>query len=102
MVEWGMVECGVAVFAACLPTLQSLLRKASWKSITTLFKGYISSPSREVSEDNTPVVRVDAKTTVISEEKESDLEENATATYDSMYARKAAYFDSTVSTGSTT
>ncbi|KAI1394174.1 uncharacterized protein F4822DRAFT_39417 [Hypoxylon trugodes] len=30
---WGMIECGVGVFVACLPTLQFLLREFSFKSI---------------------------------------------------------------------
>ncbi|KAI0179363.1 plasma membrane protein Pth11-like protein [Hypoxylon sp. FL1284] len=29
---WGMIECGVSVFAACLPSLQFLFRGLSWTS----------------------------------------------------------------------
>lgn len=30
---WGVVECGISVLAACLPSLQFLFRGWSWKSI---------------------------------------------------------------------
>lgn len=39
---WGIVESGVGVFAACLPTLQFLLRNWSWKPLDRDAQGLIS------------------------------------------------------------
>ncbi|KAI0025165.1 plasma membrane protein Pth11-like protein [Xylariomycetidae sp. FL0641] len=33
-IYWGMIECGVGVFAACLPTLQSLVRPGAWEPVS--------------------------------------------------------------------
>ncbi|KAI1379043.1 hypothetical protein F4677DRAFT_410388 [Hypoxylon crocopeplum] len=40
---WGMIECGVGVFAACLPTLQYLIRGLSWDPILRSAKSVLSS-----------------------------------------------------------
>ena len=44
---WGMIECGIGVFAACLPTLLFLLRGWSLKSVIGSTGSFIGSrPSR--------------------------------------------------------
>ncbi|VUC31041.1 unnamed protein product [Clonostachys rosea] len=60
---WGMVECGVAVFAACLPTLQFLLRALPWETLTTSIRGLFSRNSNS-TDRSVPGVRVD-KTTLV-------------------------------------
>lgn len=35
-VYWGMVEAGIGILVACLPTLQFMLRKSRWKAIVGL------------------------------------------------------------------
>ncbi|CAH0044707.1 unnamed protein product [Clonostachys solani] len=60
---WGMVECGVAVFAACLPTLQFLLRALPWETLTTSIRGLFSRNSNS-ADRSVPGVRLD-KTTVV-------------------------------------
>ncbi|KAI0002685.1 plasma membrane protein Pth11-like protein [Xylariaceae sp. FL0662B] len=39
---WGMVECGIGVLAACLPTLSSLLRGLSWSLIVAKTKSLLT------------------------------------------------------------
>ncbi|CAH0022616.1 unnamed protein product [Clonostachys rhizophaga] len=62
---WGMVECGVAVFAACLPTLQFLLRALSWETLTTSIRGMFSRNSNS-TDRSIPGARVDQTTVVES------------------------------------
>ncbi|KAI2614960.1 plasma membrane protein Pth11-like protein [Hypoxylon sp. NC1633] len=40
---WGMIEIGIGVFAACLPTVQSLFRGWSWDPILRSARGVLSS-----------------------------------------------------------
>ncbi|KAL7625751.1 hypothetical protein AAE478_004974 [Parahypoxylon ruwenzoriense] len=40
---WGMVECGVGVFAACLPTIQFLFRKQIWEPAIKKARGISNS-----------------------------------------------------------
>jgi hypothetical protein len=42
---WGMVECGIAVIAACLPSLQFMTRTWSWKAFTSSFRSLWSARS---------------------------------------------------------
>lgn len=42
---WGIVECGVGVLAACLPTLQSLFRHWSLAPVMTSIKSFFSTIS---------------------------------------------------------
>ncbi|KAI0883286.1 uncharacterized protein GGS22DRAFT_38276 [Annulohypoxylon maeteangense] len=42
---WGMVESGVGVFAACLPTIQFLFRKFIWEPALSSSKSLFSSRS---------------------------------------------------------
>ncbi|KAI1214559.1 uncharacterized protein F4807DRAFT_466157 [Annulohypoxylon truncatum] len=46
---WGMVECGVGVFAACLPTIQFLFRKLIWEPAVSSSKSLFSSRSSRSS-----------------------------------------------------
>ncbi|KAK8062199.1 hypothetical protein PG997_014296 [Apiospora hydei] len=43
---WGMVECSIGVFAACLPTLQIFFRRNTWQSVVSKTKSLLSSGSR--------------------------------------------------------
>ncbi|KAK8063306.1 hypothetical protein PG996_007958 [Apiospora saccharicola] len=43
---WGMVECSIGVFAACLPTLQIFFRRNTWQSVADKTKSLFSSGSR--------------------------------------------------------
>ena len=45
---WGIVECGVAVLAACLPTLQFLLRSWSLTAILKSARGLFSSKGSSI------------------------------------------------------
>ncbi|KAI1453282.1 hypothetical protein F4805DRAFT_381511 [Annulohypoxylon moriforme] len=47
---WGMVECGVGVFAACLPTIQFLFRKLIWEPAVSSSKSLFSSRSSRSSQ----------------------------------------------------
>ncbi|KAI0007823.1 plasma membrane protein Pth11-like protein [Xylariaceae sp. FL0662B] len=40
---WGMVECGAGVVAACLPTLQKLVRGGPWDSVVKTARTLMSS-----------------------------------------------------------
>ncbi|KAI4862150.1 hypothetical protein F4820DRAFT_36600 [Hypoxylon rubiginosum] len=46
---WGMVECGVGVFAACLPTIQVLFRRWIWEPAVSSTKSMFSSRSSRSS-----------------------------------------------------
>ncbi|KAI1098846.1 hypothetical protein F4804DRAFT_323640 [Jackrogersella minutella] len=48
---WGMVECGVGVFAACLPTIQFLFRKFLWEPAVSSTKSLFSSRSSDIQRD---------------------------------------------------
>ncbi|KAI1391574.1 uncharacterized protein F4822DRAFT_190157 [Hypoxylon trugodes] len=48
---WGMVECGVGVFAACLPTIQYLVRKFVFEPVVSSAKSIFSSRSSRHSSD---------------------------------------------------
>jgi hypothetical protein len=48
---WGLVEAGVGVFVACLPTLQVVLRQNKWKAIVGLA---VTTPSTSGSTDPQP------------------------------------------------
>ncbi|KAH8881937.1 plasma membrane protein Pth11-like protein [Thozetella sp. PMI_491] len=55
---WGMVECGVGIFAACLPVVQVLGRKFSWapvlQSVRSIFASK-SAPSQHSNGSTHPV-----------------------------------------------
>ncbi|KAI0157915.1 hypothetical protein GGR52DRAFT_576885 [Hypoxylon sp. FL1284] len=61
-IYWGMVECGVGVFAACLPTIQHLFRIWVWEpavsSTKTLF-GSRGSQTSQSSEYNKGTLQAD-------------------------------------------
>ncbi|KAI5923510.1 hypothetical protein F4810DRAFT_669150 [Camillea tinctor] len=44
-VYWGMVECSMGVFAACLPTLQLFFRQRAWQRIVNRTRSLLSSRS---------------------------------------------------------
>lgn len=49
-VYWAMVEASIGVFAACLPTLQVLLRRwAGWEILSSRVKSMLSSNNEETS-----------------------------------------------------
>ncbi|KAI1395722.1 hypothetical protein F4819DRAFT_477547 [Hypoxylon fuscum] len=61
---WGMVECGVGVFAACLPTVQFLFKKRAWEPVSTsLFstKSMFSSRSSRLSENYRNGIHIDQR-----------------------------------------
>lgn len=37
---WGMIESGIGVFAACLPTLQFFIRAKTWKGVINTLKSF--------------------------------------------------------------
>ncbi|XDG01833.1 hypothetical protein ABKA04_001448 [Annulohypoxylon sp. FPYF3050] len=47
---WGMIECGVGVLSACLPTIQFLFRKLVWEPAVSSSKSLFSSRSSGSSE----------------------------------------------------
>jgi hypothetical protein len=57
---WGIVECSVAVFAACLPTLHIMFRGWSWDTLKSSIGGIFSSPSYDSFGDKTPVMQLSA------------------------------------------
>ncbi|KAI2784970.1 hypothetical protein F4815DRAFT_454957 [Daldinia loculata] len=46
---WGMVECGIGVLAACLPTIQFLFRKWIWEPVLSSTKSIFSSESTQAT-----------------------------------------------------
>ncbi|KAI6085049.1 hypothetical protein F4821DRAFT_241794 [Hypoxylon rubiginosum] len=70
---WGMIETGVGILAACLPTLQFLLRKNRWRPLF----GLNSTDSADVSPSrpfhlklpSNPVIHVDRTVDVAYESK---------------------------------
>ncbi|KAI9899651.1 hypothetical protein N3K66_006112 [Trichothecium roseum] len=49
-VYWAMVEASIGVFAACLPTLQALLRRwAGWEILSSRVRSMLSSNNEETS-----------------------------------------------------
>ncbi|KAI0135792.1 hypothetical protein F4814DRAFT_444598 [Daldinia grandis] len=48
-IYWGMVECGIGVLAACLPTIQFLFRKWIWEPALLSTKSIFSSQSTEAA-----------------------------------------------------
>ncbi|KAI0099571.1 hypothetical protein F4776DRAFT_525860 [Hypoxylon sp. NC0597] len=56
---WGMVECGVGVFAACLPTVQFLFRKFIWAPAASSTKSMFNSRSSRSSETPKDPIYVD-------------------------------------------
>ncbi|KAI0107680.1 plasma membrane protein Pth11-like protein [Hypoxylon sp. NC0597] len=49
---WGMVECGVGVLAACIPTLTSLFRGLTWESVIATTRSFLGSDSSRASFTN--------------------------------------------------
>ncbi|KAI1772959.1 hypothetical protein F4818DRAFT_129498 [Hypoxylon cercidicola] len=56
---WGMVECGVGVFAACLPTIQFLFRRWVWEPAVSSTKSMFSSRSSRSSAYHKDAIHVD-------------------------------------------
>ncbi|KAI0849109.1 hypothetical protein F5Y00DRAFT_261925 [Daldinia vernicosa] len=46
---WGMVECGIGMLAACLPTIQFLFRKWIWEPVLLSTKSIFSSQSTQAT-----------------------------------------------------
>ncbi|KAI1370422.1 hypothetical protein F4677DRAFT_438484 [Hypoxylon crocopeplum] len=56
---WGMVECGVGVFAACLPTIQFIFRKWVWEPAVSSTKSKFSSRSTQSSDSHQDAIHID-------------------------------------------
>ncbi|KAI1481085.1 hypothetical protein F4774DRAFT_56141 [Daldinia eschscholtzii] len=71
---WGMVECSVGVFAACLPTLQLFFRRKTWQSVASRTRSLFSnrSPSASYSEyRDGNAIQVDRRVDVNNEKRSS-------------------------------
>ncbi|KAI2608197.1 uncharacterized protein GGS25DRAFT_521370 [Hypoxylon fragiforme] len=56
---WGMVECGIGVFAACLPAIRFLFQKWVWEPAVNSTKSKFSSQSSGSIEAQKNVIHVD-------------------------------------------
>ncbi|KAI1643734.1 uncharacterized protein F4817DRAFT_348821 [Daldinia loculata] len=71
---WGMVECSVGVFAACLPTLQLFFRRRTWQSVASRTRSLFSSRLRSASYSEYKdgiAIQVDRMVDVIKEKRGS-------------------------------
>lgn len=72
---WGMVECSMGVFAACLPTLQLFFRRWAWDALATRTRSLFQSLSSGdyYSSRTRDAIRVDSTVDVISDKKPSTI-----------------------------
>ncbi|KAK3389692.1 plasma membrane protein Pth11-like protein [Podospora didyma] len=61
---WGMIECGVGIFATCLPVFQVLFRKLPWASLVQSVRGTLSSANRSYNTSSTSQQSIYTKRTV--------------------------------------
>ncbi|OTA91473.1 hypothetical protein M434DRAFT_388481 [Hypoxylon sp. CO27-5] len=85
---WGMVECGVGVFAACLPTIQFLFRKFIWEPAASPIKRMFSSRPSRSSETPKHSIYVDRSFNVAYVEVDSTSSRAASPAYISTIANE--------------
>ncbi|KAI0835131.1 hypothetical protein F5Y06DRAFT_139406 [Hypoxylon sp. FL0890] len=73
---WGMVECGVGVFAACLPTIQFLFRKFIWEPAAISTKSMFYTRSSRSSDFQKDSIYVD-RTFNVAYDKVNDASSRA-------------------------
>ncbi|KAI1135650.1 hypothetical protein F5Y05DRAFT_167348 [Hypoxylon sp. FL0543] len=78
---WGMVECGVGVFAACLPTIQFLFRKFIWEPASISTKSMFYTRSSRSSESRKDSVYVDRTFNIAYDKVNSDSSRAASPGY---------------------
>ncbi|KAF2864799.1 hypothetical protein BDV95DRAFT_632637 [Massariosphaeria phaeospora] len=95
---WGMIELGVAIFVACLPTVQKLLRSQDGKGLLSRIgmtggssrsKSHTSSSSQTPGSKNTnkPRINVDRTVDIAYEDTETDSRPILTG-LDSVWTRR--------------
>ncbi|KAI1414492.1 hypothetical protein F5Y13DRAFT_16809 [Hypoxylon sp. FL1857] len=75
---WGMVECGVGVFAACLPTIQFLFRKFIWEPTVNSTKSMFSTRSSRSSDSQKDSIYVN-RTFNVEYDQVNDTSSRATS-----------------------
>ncbi|KAL7620931.1 hypothetical protein AAE478_008242 [Parahypoxylon ruwenzoriense] len=73
-VYWGMVECSVGVFAACLPTLQLFFRRMTWERLASRTRSLFSAQSSGIYHTDSRIrnaIHIDQTSHVIVNEKKS-------------------------------
>ncbi|OTA67969.1 hypothetical protein K449DRAFT_324038 [Hypoxylon sp. EC38] len=85
---WGMVECGVGVFAACLPTIQFLFRKFIWEPAASPIQRMFSSRPSRSSETPKHSIYVDRSFNIAYVEMDSTPSRAASPAYISTIANE--------------
>jgi hypothetical protein len=70
---WGVIECGIGVIAACLPTLHWFVRRVSWEPVLSATKSFFSSQtsSAEKRDSTEATIYIDRSVDVIVSNKRS-------------------------------
>ncbi|MCJ1356783.1 MAG: hypothetical protein MMC33_006779 [Icmadophila ericetorum] len=80
LLYWGMIECGLGLFAACLPTLRFLFKGFSIESIAASVRSALSLQSMR-SENSRSHTRIPDASTDKSRNAAQDTESTASQTY---------------------